>query len=69
MSDLFATPENMKKVEGVQGIFAYSPTTGEQSSATPGDYFWAAPDEVLLDSEDQPMILATERCVIKPLTI
>jgi hypothetical protein len=54
-----ATPANMAAVaETCPGAFAYSPLTGEQFSATPGDYFWALPDEPIIDGEGEPCILA-----------
>lgn len=40
---------------------AYSPTTGEEYSANPGDYWDRKPDEPLLDQDDQPMYLAYKR--------
>jgi len=70
-----ATIENMRKykrenrtVEGDEGTItilarqpvAYSPNTGEQYSADPGDY-WNAPDGwVMTDSEDDEMVLVFE---------
>lgn len=63
MSDLLATPGNMRKLSngvrtpGAQ-LFAYSPRTFERYSATPDDYFMLADDEVLTDSEGEPMVLA-----------
>jgi hypothetical protein len=55
-----ATRENMRKYAGLPGVFAYSPTTGEQYSATPGDYFWLPEGEVLTDSDGEPMVLARQ---------
>jgi hypothetical protein len=42
---------------------AYSPTTGEQYSATSGDYFMRGMDDPLLDSEGEPMILVHTRTI------
>ena len=36
-----ATLKNMKKYQGTPGLLAISPYTGEEYSATVGDYFWA----------------------------
>jgi hypothetical protein len=47
---------------------AYSPITGEQYCATPGDYFWMADDDYLTDSEGNAMILAVAHNTIEPLT-
>jgi hypothetical protein len=49
------------------GVFTYSPTTGEQYSASPGDYWNHPDDQPLKDSEGSPMILASERTEIIPL--
>ena len=55
--ELLATVENMRAVEDRIGVFAFSPTTSEEYSATPGDYWDAAPDEALLDANGDPMVL------------
>lgn len=67
-----ATPANMRRfrelhpgrvlpngghVEG-RRCFAFSPLTGEQYSAEPGDYWTHGDGEPLRDSEGEPMILA-----------
>jgi hypothetical protein len=56
-----ATLANMRKhyrpLPAVQ-IFAWSPSTDEEYSAHPGDYFMMADDDVLRDSDGEPMILA-----------
>ena len=51
-----ATLANMRKVQDT-GALAYSPVTGEEFSANPSDYFWLAENDVLQDSEGNPMIL------------
>ena len=51
-----ATPRNMRIHEGY-GVVAYSPATGEEYSATPGDYWNMPDDECLTDSEGNEMIL------------
>lgn len=40
------------------GIMAWSPDTGEEYSANPGDYFLMADDDVLRDEHGEPMLLA-----------
>lgn len=69
-----ATPANMVRVLkqhgqriSVPGVFAYSPETGEQSSASPGDYWLLDPNECLTDSEGNEMILAREVTRIVPV--
>jgi hypothetical protein len=55
-----ATVANMRRLEGAgdRDVFAFSPTTGEQYSATAGDY-WNRPDDEPLTGEDgEPMVLA-----------
>jgi hypothetical protein len=75
MPDTLATPSNMRAFEEAnparqlpngatilgRSCFAWSPVTGEQYSATAGDYFAQPDDEPLRDSEGQPMILAVTR--------
>lgn len=62
-----ATPANMRRfeqehprthphIEPVRAI-AWSPATGEEFSATSGDY-WNVPDDMpLLDEREEPMLL------------
>ncbi len=67
-----ATPANMRRfaelhpgrdlpggghVEG-RRCFAFSPGTGEQFSASAGDYWTQPDDQPLTDSEGEPMVLA-----------
>lgn len=40
------------------GIMAWSPDTGEEYSAHPGDYFLMADDDTVLDAHGEPMLLA-----------
>ena len=70
---MIATIENMQKCYdagmrngGVGGprVFAFSPTTDEEYSADPGDYWNAPAGWTLKDSEDKPMILATQHDAI-----
>lgn len=54
-----ATVENMARVaESCPRAVAYSPSTGEQFSATPNDYFWLGAGEAIIDSEGEPCVLA-----------
>jgi hypothetical protein len=59
-----ATVENMRKAESIAPglrVIAFSPLTGEEYSATPGDYWNHPADEPLRDSEGEPMILVNRR--------
>ena len=67
MTEMLATPRNMSKVADRVGVMAWSPNTGESYSATAGDYWNRPPDEPLLDSESEPMILAREVTTIEPI--
>lgn len=68
MNAIPATLANMRKHYGnaalweperLGEVFAWSPDTGEECSANPGDYsFIMTDDDVLRDDEDNPMILA-----------
>lgn len=46
------------RVEGHR-CFAFSPTTGEEASASSGDYFMLGMDEPLTGSDGEPMLLVT----------
>jgi hypothetical protein len=48
------------KPEEVGTLIAFSPLTGEEYSANPGDYWDMQDKEVLLDSEGEPMILGRQ---------
>lgn len=55
-----ATVANMQRFEAQHphfSCFAFSPFTGEEVSATPGDYFWLGA-EPLTDEMGEPMVLA-----------
>jgi len=45
-----ASIENIRKCGG-NGVIAFSPYTGEEYSADPGDY-WYAEDSLVLEDED-----------------
>jgi hypothetical protein len=53
-----ATVENMRRAEqaGIR-CFAFSPTTGEEYSATSGDYWNLGAETPLMDDLGEPMIL------------
>lgn len=53
-----ATVANMRQHSGVPGLIAYSPVTGEECSANPGDYWHLPEDEPLIDSNGAAMVLA-----------
>jgi hypothetical protein len=57
-----ATPNGPVKVHAPR-CFAYSPTTGEEFSGSPGDYLNVSDDEPLRDAEGDEMILVTSRVV------
>lgn len=52
-----ATLANMRE-HYKNGVFAWSPSTGEEYSANPGDYFMMSEDDVLRDEYGDPMVLA-----------
>ena len=54
---VYATVENMRRHAGQKGIVMFSPYTGEQYSANPGDYFWAKPGQRFKDSTGRVMRL------------
>ena len=57
---IYATIENMRKFEG-PGVVAYSPATGEEYSATPGDYFWLPPGQCLKDTRGRKLRLGRHK--------
>ncbi len=67
-----ATPENMKRHHdpnnAIESVIAWSPTTGEEYSATPGDYWDADPTKPLVDSDGEPMILVRKVTRMEPVT-
>lgn len=62
-----ATIANMKAVQDDPGVFAYSPFTMEEYSATPGDYWMMADDEYLRDSDGNAMVLARRISFVEEL--
>lgn len=54
---VYATMENLKKYQGRPGLLMYSPYTGEEYSATIGDYFWAPSNARFKDSTGHVMRL------------
>lgn len=54
---MIATLANMRK-HYREGVFAWSPDTGEEYSADPGDYFAMSEDSMLRDDNGEPMVLA-----------
>jgi hypothetical protein len=59
-----ATVANMRKLAGKVGVFMLT-ADGEECSATPGDYFWAAEDEVISEGA---VLVAQRVYLIDPLT-
>lgn len=55
---MLATIENLK-THYREGLVVFSPTTGEEYSANPEDYFWALPSFTLKDCEGNEMFLGT----------
>lgn len=66
---LLATPANMAAVDDQPGVFAYSPLSGEEASATAGDYWDWDPNAPLLDGWDEPMILVRRVSKIVGVTL
>jgi hypothetical protein len=52
----YATLTNMQQ-HYTPGVFAYSPETGEESSANPADYFFLTFDGTLKDENGGDMVL------------
>lgn len=52
-----ASKANMDRYADQPRVVAYSPTTGEEFSANPSDYWNAPPEFVLKDHDGDPMIL------------
>jgi hypothetical protein len=63
MEAILATPANMRKYAD-RGPIAYSFATGEEYSATAGDYFMQADDEPLKDANGDPMELIVKRMTV-----
>lgn len=53
---IIATPANMKRYYA-DGVFAWSPNTREEYSATPGDYWHVPEDDPIRDANGDPMVL------------
>lgn len=51
------TPDGSARIEGAR-CFAYSPNTGEEYSATAGDYYNRPDDQPIRDKLGEPMVLA-----------
>lgn len=62
---MYATKKNMDRLYR-DGVLAYSPRTGEEYSANPGDYWYMAPADAVKDSTGHVMVLITKRVVIEP---
>lgn len=58
MKGVEATVANMRRYEN---CLAWSPRTGEEYSATPGDYFYLSEQEPLRDGLGLPMLLVRRR--------
>ena len=57
---MIATIENML-AHYRPGVFAYSPGTGEEYSADPGDYWDAGRGWTMKDAGGEPMVLVTKK--------
>lgn len=63
---MIATPENMRAVAHIPGVFAYDPENPwDRYSATAGDYFFLSPNEALTNDEGIELVLGREVCTIK----
>ena len=63
-----ATMENVKKYGSQKGVVMYCPRTGEQYSATPGDYFMTPPKHVFKGHRGAAMYLGRPFSGIEPIT-
>jgi hypothetical protein len=70
---MLATPANMERLRrasgdaiAAPGVVAYSLNTGEQCSASPGDYWDRSPNEPLRDAVGEPMLLGRIRRTFEP---
>jgi hypothetical protein len=63
-----ATIENVKKYGGQRGVVMYSPKTGEQYSATPGDYWQVSPKYVFKGEKGAALYLGKPFSGIEPIT-
>ena len=64
---MIASMRNMRALHG-PGVVAWSPITGEEYSADPGDYWWADDGWTQLDAEGEPMILVRRRSEMAEVT-
>lgn len=64
---MIATPKNMS-LYADETVIAHSPLTGEETSATAGDYWMMPIDEPLIDSEGEPMILVRRVVIFEEVT-
>ncbi len=64
---LTATVENMERVADQRGVVIFDRSTGDQWSATPGDYFYRPRNRPFLDGEGRVQILARQVSMIEPV--
>lgn len=65
---LTATPANMRKFgDWPANVHAFDRSTGEQWSASAGDYFMHKDTDALLQRDNRPMILARTVTTIEPV--
>lgn len=67
-----ATVANMRAAEDAgRRCFAFSPVTGEEASASAGDYFWLTDeDAALVDEVGEPMVLVVKAVqYVDPLSL
>lgn len=62
-----ATVENMRRYEGTAGLCAYDPSSGDQYSANPADYWWAEPEYVLRNTQGEALVLVRVKQTIEPI--
>jgi hypothetical protein len=63
-----ATMENVRKYGKQRGVVMYSPKTGEQYSATPGDYWNVSDKHVFKGRGGAAMYLGVPFSGIQPIT-
>lgn len=68
---MIATVRNMRAAEaaGMPGVFAHDPETGDEFSATSGDYFWLSEDEPLTGESGQPLLLCVRHSEIRQVVL
>ena len=64
-----ATIENIKKYGSQKGVVMYCPRTGEQYSATPGDYWQVSPKYVFKGEKWAALYLGVPFSGIQPITV